>query len=110
MRGGASWLLECFQRNPELFPEDFRRGFSLKDRRMSRKVATPLTMRRIQLRDGTAFAVPKSMAFTKMDPATFSKFMDEALTFLTTEVIPGLNREDLMREVEEMLGVEMANA
>jgi hypothetical protein len=59
-RAFRAWLLECFQRHPELFPEDFRRGFSLKDRRMSRKVATPLTMRRIQLRDGTAYSIRPS--------------------------------------------------
>ena len=55
-------------------------------------------------KDGTALAVPHSMSFAKMEQAEFSKLMDEALTFLTTEVIPGMNRETLMREVEGMLG------
>jgi hypothetical protein len=50
-----SWLLECFARFPELFPEGFARGFSMKDRRTSRKAHLPL--RRIQLRDGSAYSI-----------------------------------------------------
>lgn len=55
-------------------------------------------------KDGTAFAVPRSMSFAKMDAAEFSKLMDDALTFLTTEVIPGMNKDELLAEVEQMLG------
>lgn len=55
-------------------------------------------------KDGTAFAVPRSMSFAKMDAAEFSKLMDDALIFLTTEVIPGMNKDALLAEVEQMLG------
>lgn len=55
-------------------------------------------------KDGTAFAVPHSMSFAKMEQAEFSKLMDEALIFLTTEAIPGMDKAALMREVEQMLG------
>jgi hypothetical protein len=54
-----AWLLECFQHTPELFPEGFGQGFTMKDRRTSRK-AVALTLRRIELRDGTAYSVRPS--------------------------------------------------
>lgn len=62
------------------------------------------------LKDGTAFAVPRSMSFAKMEQAEFSKLMDDALTFLTTEVIPGMDRAELMAEVENMLGYSEAGS
>jgi hypothetical protein len=55
-----AWLLECFQQTPELFPDGFDQGFAMKDRRTSRKATTPLTLRRIQLRDGTAYSIRPS--------------------------------------------------
>jgi len=48
----------CYQQMPELFPEGFEKGYELKDRRESRK--TGLTIRRIELRDGTAYSVRPS--------------------------------------------------
>jgi len=48
------WLDEAYQQTPELFPEGFERGFSMKDRRPSKK--QNLTIRRIQLRDGSAWS------------------------------------------------------
>jgi len=54
----AAWLRDCFQRYPALFPEGFAQGFSMKDRRTSRK--TSLLLRRIQLRDGSAYSIRPS--------------------------------------------------
>lgn len=48
----------CYQQMPELFPEGFEKGYELKDRRESRK--TGLTIRRIELRDGTAYSIRPS--------------------------------------------------
>jgi hypothetical protein len=56
-RAFRAWLQECFHHSPELFPAGFARGFTMKDRRTSRKVAPPLAVRRITLRDGTAYSV-----------------------------------------------------
>jgi len=48
----------CYQEMPELFPEGFEKGYELKDRWESRK--TGLTIRRIELRDGTAYSIRPS--------------------------------------------------
>jgi hypothetical protein len=55
-----AWLQECFAACPELFPEPFAQGFVMKDRRRSRKLDPPLTVRRIQLRDGSAYSIRPS--------------------------------------------------
>ncbi len=44
---------------------------------------------------------PRSISFAKMDQIGFADFYDRAIQFLITEVIPGLNREDLERELLE---------
>jgi len=48
----------CYQQMPELFPEGFEKGYELKDHRQSRK--TGLIIRRIELRDGTAYSIRPS--------------------------------------------------
>jgi len=51
-------LDHCFQQAPELFPNDFAFGYQFKDGRMSAKQRLP--MRRIILRDGTAYSIRPS--------------------------------------------------
>ena len=51
-------LDHCFQQAPELFPNDFAFGYQFKDGRMSAKQRLP--MRRIVLRDGTAYSIRPS--------------------------------------------------
>lgn len=53
-----AWLLELFERLPELFPVGFEAGFEMKDLRTSRKLKIPL--RRIRLRNGECFTVRPS--------------------------------------------------
>ena len=53
-----SLLDESFRTRPELFPPNFARGYQLKDDRMSVKQRLPI--RRILLRDGTAYSVRPS--------------------------------------------------
>ena len=48
--------------------------------------------------------IPKSIAFSNMDQDEFRKFFDRAVDFVLAEVVPGLNREELEREVLEMVG------
>jgi hypothetical protein len=59
-----SLLDECFRRAPELFPPVFARGYELKDDRMSLKQGLPI--RRILLRDGTAYSVRPSFLMPYM--------------------------------------------
>jgi len=45
----------------------------------------------------------KSISFPAMDEDEFSAFYDRAITFLISEVVPGLDRQDLEQEVLEWL-------
>ncbi len=51
-------LDEGFRATPELFPPNFALGYDLKDDRMSVKQRLPI--RRIRLKDGTAYSVRPS--------------------------------------------------
>jgi len=57
-------LDESFRKMPELFPANFARGYLLKDDRMS--VKQGLLIRRILLRDGTAYSVRPSFLMPYM--------------------------------------------
>jgi len=46
---------------------------------------------------------PKSISFAKMDQAQFEDFYNRAVEFLIKEVIPGLDRADLERELMEFV-------
>ena len=45
--------------------------------------------------------VPRSISFAKMSQDEFANFYERAIQFLITEVIPGLDRADLERELME---------
>lgn len=47
---------------------------------------------------------PKSISFSAMDETAFSDFFERAVAFICADVIPGLDRDDLTREVLEMVG------
>ena len=53
---------------------------------------------------GTEYYKPRSISFSKMDQAEFGAFFNRAVNFLCAEVIPGMDAEDLKREVGELLG------
>ena len=61
-------LDECYQRMPELFPRDFVHGYKLKDGRVSSK--QDLLLRRIVLRDGTAYSIRPSFLMPYMTART----------------------------------------
>jgi len=42
--------------------------------------------------------------FNQMDQAEFNIFFNKAVNFLCTEIIPGMDSEDLRRETYELLG------
>ena len=62
------WLQESFQQTPELFPASFDQGFVMKDRRTSKKLN--LTIRRIQLRDGSSWSIRPSLVTPSMTAYT----------------------------------------
>lgn len=55
----------------------------------------------VRLRNGTEVRIPKSIAFHAMSQDEFEKFYDRVVDIVVTEIIPGLNREDLKRELME---------
>jgi hypothetical protein len=59
---------ECFRRAPELFPARFALGYELKDERVSTKQGLPI--RRILLRDGTAYSIRPSFLMPSMTGRT----------------------------------------
>lgn len=59
---------DCFQRMPELFPRNFAEGYQLKDDRMSAKQET--LIRRIVLRDGSAYSIRPSFLMPYMTART----------------------------------------
>lgn len=59
-----AWLLEAFVAIPEAFPAGFGDGFEMKDLRVSKKLNLPL--RRVLLRDGSAFTIRPSFAMPYM--------------------------------------------
>lgn len=48
--------------------------------------------------------VPGSIAFEKMTQPEFREFFERAVAFVCEQIIPGLGRDRLKREVAEMLG------
>lgn len=57
-------LDDCFLRTPELFPPNFAHGYRLKDDRVSTKMDLPI--RRVVLRDGTAYSIRPSFLMPYM--------------------------------------------
>lgn len=53
---------------------------------------------------GEVFRIPRSISFAKMDEYTFSEFYQRALEVIVTDIIPGMDPEDLEDAVEEALG------
>jgi hypothetical protein len=52
---------------------------------------------------GKIYLKPKSISFEKMDQTAFRRFYNRLVHVVCTQVIPGLDKEDLEREVNEML-------
>lgn len=57
----------------------------------------------ITLRDGRTGYVPKSISFAQMDQAGFETFWDRIVTVVCEQIIPGLQRADLERELVDLV-------
>jgi hypothetical protein len=60
------------------------------------------------LPDGTVVAVPKSIAFHKMDQAEFAAFADSAVRAVVQHFLPGVTEQGLRNEIAEMIGIGWA--
>jgi hypothetical protein len=58
----------------------------------------------IKQRNGQTVAVPKSIAFDKMEHGEFTAYFDRVKGLLVEHLIPGLKSEALEREARAMLG------
>lgn len=67
------------------------------------KMATGLFEKRASI-SGKVYFVPKSISFASMDQAEFSRWYDQAVDVIVTRIIPGLDRDELEREVMQMIG------
>jgi len=55
-------------------------------------------------KDGnTMIAIPKSIAFHKMDQTEFETFYENCLNVIAKHFIPGIDKDDLRKEVESFL-------
>lgn len=57
----------------------------------------------VTLPDGRTVLVPESISFGKLDQAGFEQVYDRALTVITDRILPAISRDDVEREVEEIL-------
>lgn len=58
----------------------------------------------VRQRNGHVVAVPRSIAFDKMEHGPFTAYFDKVKALLIEHLIPGLNSEALEREARAMLG------
>jgi hypothetical protein len=58
----------------------------------------------IKLPDGRVITDIHSLSFDSMNQERFAEFYSGAIDMIVTEIIPHINREDLEREVERMIG------
>lgn len=57
----------------------------------------------VKLPDGRTVIVPSSISFAKMDQSAFEGFYARALDLITTRILPGIGRDDVEREVAEII-------
>ena len=58
----------------------------------------------VKLPDGKVFQVVDSIAFESMDQHAFEEFYQKAVDLIVSQVVPNLDRDDLERQVMEMVG------
>ena len=54
--------------------------------------------------DGRTFRQVRSIAFQNMDSAEFNNLMQSAIELVTTKIIPGLGCEELLTEINSIIG------
>ena len=57
----------------------------------------------VKLPDGKVFQIVDSIAFESMDQHAFEEFYKKAVDLIVTQVVPNLDRDDLERQVMEMV-------
>lgn len=52
---------------------------------------------------GDKYPVPRSISFAKMNQDQFTEFYDSVVNLILSSILPGLNREDLERQIAEII-------
>jgi hypothetical protein len=60
---------------------------------------------KIECHDGRVLMHVGSTSFEKMDGIKFHQYLKTSIDLIVMEVLPGIKRQDLIRAVEEMLGM-----
>lgn len=64
----------------------------------------------VPLPDGRTVLVPESISFAKLDQSGFEQLYDRALDLILTRILPGIDRDDVEREVSTILAGRWAEA
>ena len=64
---------------------------------------------RIEFSDGTVAFIPRSISFAQMDQSEFDTFFEACCDWIAAYVLPGVTREDLLQELEVMIGARAAS-
>ncbi len=83
---------------------DHERYPSIEDLHAAVKVSVGLRTRVMMPEDVVAF-IPGSIAYQKMTEDEFSAFFDRVCDAVAKWFLPGVNREELVAEVERMIGI-----
>lgn len=54
--------------------------------------------------DGIPFMMPRSISFASMTQTSFEQFYERVVDVITTKIVPGIGRDDLARQVDDILG------
>ncbi len=60
-------------------------------------------VRLVQLPSGQVYKIPKSISFGSMDQPAFEKFYDAVCDLIVDHFLPGVTKEELAREIEELI-------
>ena len=57
----------------------------------------------VQTKSGEGLTFPKSISFAAMDQNAFDDFWDRCVRYVVTDLLPGVQRADLEREIQDMI-------
>lgn len=60
--------------------------------------------RKLRRPNGTYLMRPRSISFANMAQDKFEKFYNKAVEIILTEILPGINKDDLEHRIIELLG------
>ncbi len=60
---------------------------------------------RLVFEGGVVAYIPKSLSFAKCSEDEFSAFFGRACDWVAKEILPGVTREDVVAEIETMIGI-----